>query len=126
MRLLCLLAILAGVLAVRPAAAGVPRTGVPVLMYHQVDAHTPTGPVGRSLTIEPAAFEAQLTWLHKHAIRTLTMNDLADALQRGEHPAQRGRADLRRRVHRRGDRRDAALAQIRRPREFLRQRGLRR
>jgi len=86
MRLLCLLAILAGTLAVRPAAAAVPRAGVPVLMYHMVDTHTPKGPVGRSLTIEPAAFEAQLAWLHKHAIRTLTMNDLADALQRGELP----------------------------------------
>jgi peptidoglycan/xylan/chitin deacetylase (PgdA/CDA1 family) len=80
MRLICLLAILAGTLAAAPVA------GVPVLMYHMVDPHTPPGAVGRSLTLEPAAFEAQLAWLRAHAIRTLTMNDLADALRRGQHP----------------------------------------
>jgi len=57
-----------------------------VLMYHKVGPHTPPGPVGRSLTLEPAAFEAQLQWLRRHGIRTLTMNDLADDLKRGEHP----------------------------------------
>jgi peptidoglycan/xylan/chitin deacetylase (PgdA/CDA1 family) len=82
MRLVFLLAILAGTLAAAPP----PATGVPVLMYHKVDPHTPPGAVGRSLTLEPAAFEAQLRWLRAHAIRTLTMNDLADALKRGEHP----------------------------------------
>jgi peptidoglycan/xylan/chitin deacetylase (PgdA/CDA1 family) len=81
MRLVFLLAILAGTLAAAPSPPG-----VPVLMYHKVDAHTPPGPIGRSLTLEPAAFEAQLDWLRKHAIRTLTMNELADALKRGEHP----------------------------------------
>jgi peptidoglycan/xylan/chitin deacetylase (PgdA/CDA1 family) len=81
MRLVFLLAILAGTLAAAPRPPG-----VPVLMYHKVDAHTPPGPIGRSLTLEPAAFEAQLAWLRKHGIRTLTMNDLADALKRGEHP----------------------------------------
>jgi peptidoglycan/xylan/chitin deacetylase (PgdA/CDA1 family) len=79
-RLVLLFAILAGTLAAAP-----PVAGVPVLMYHKVDSHTPPGAVGRSLTLEPAAFEAQLAWLRKHAIRTLTMNDLADALKRGEH-----------------------------------------
>jgi peptidoglycan/xylan/chitin deacetylase (PgdA/CDA1 family) len=59
---------------------------VPVLMYHMVDPRTPRGAVGRSLTLAPAAFEAQLAWLRAHAIRTLTMNDLADALRRGQHP----------------------------------------
>ncbi|MGA2392108.1 MAG: polysaccharide deacetylase family protein [Candidatus Lustribacter sp.] len=68
------------------ANAAAPAGGVPVLMYHMVDPVTPPGPVGRSLTLEPAVFEAQLKWLRAHAIRTLTMNDLADALRRGEHP----------------------------------------
>jgi len=81
MRLVFLLAILAGALAAAP-----PPGGVPVLMYHKVDPHTPSDAVGRSLTLEPAVFEAQLAWLRKHGIRTLTMNDLADALKRGEHP----------------------------------------
>jgi peptidoglycan/xylan/chitin deacetylase (PgdA/CDA1 family) len=86
MRLVWLLAILAGTLAVAPANAVAPIAGVPVLMYHKVDPHTPPGPIGRSLTLEPAAFEAQLSWLRAHGIRTITMNDLADALRRGEHP----------------------------------------
>jgi peptidoglycan/xylan/chitin deacetylase (PgdA/CDA1 family) len=85
-RLIWLLAVLAGSLAAAPPAAVEPA-GVPVLMYHKVDPHTPPGAVGRSLTLEPAQFEAQLAWLRAHAIRTLTMNDLADALRRGEHPS---------------------------------------
>jgi peptidoglycan/xylan/chitin deacetylase (PgdA/CDA1 family) len=83
MRLLFLLGLLAGTLAVAPAPV---TPGVPVLMYHKVDPNTPPGPVGRSLTLEPAVFGAQLAWLRKHGIRTMTMNDLADALGRGEHP----------------------------------------
>jgi peptidoglycan/xylan/chitin deacetylase (PgdA/CDA1 family) len=85
MRLWWLLVLIA-VLPATASAALVPRRGVPVLMYHMVDAVTPPGPVGRSLTIEPAAFEAQLKWLRAHSIRTLTMNDLADALRRGPPP----------------------------------------
>jgi len=64
------------------AAAG----GVPVLMYHRVDAQTPRDAVGRSLTIAPAVFAAQLAWLRDHHIATLTTDQLADALARGEHP----------------------------------------
>ena len=84
MRLIWLLALLAVTPAAATAAGRV--RGVPVLMYHMVDAHTPSDAVGRSLTLEPSAFEAQLAWLRAHGIRTLTMNDLADALRRGEHP----------------------------------------
>ncbi len=80
MRLICLLAILAGTIAAAPVA------GVPVLMYHMVDPRTPPGAVGKSLTLEPSAFEAQLAWLRAHSIRTITMNDLADALRAGQHP----------------------------------------
>ena len=86
MPLIWLLAVLAGTLAAAPPAAVEPA-GVPVLMYHKVDPNTPPGAVGRSLTLEPAQFEAQLAWLRAHAIRTLTMNELADALRRGEHPS---------------------------------------
>ena len=67
-----------------PAAAAPP--GVPVLMYHMVDPHTPSDAVGRSLTLDPKVFEAQLAWLRAHGIRTITMNELADALARGERP----------------------------------------
>jgi peptidoglycan/xylan/chitin deacetylase (PgdA/CDA1 family) len=68
------------------AAAPVP-IGVPILMYHKVDAVAPADAVGRSLTISPAAFEAQLAWLRAHGIRTLTTEELADALAHGRRPA---------------------------------------
>lgn len=84
-RLIWLMAVLAGTVGGAPPSVEKPA-GVPVLMYHKVDPHTPPGPIGRSLTLEPAQFEAQLVWLRAHAIHTLTMNDLADALRRGEHP----------------------------------------
>ncbi len=61
--------------------------GVPVLMYHKVDAVVPTDPVGRDLTVLPAAFEAQLRYLRRHGIRTLTAAALTTALARGERPA---------------------------------------
>lgn len=85
--LLALAAIAAGLITAAPARAAAPEPeGVPVLMYHKVDPVTPRDPVGRSLTLEPAAFAAELAWLRAHAIHTLTMNELADALARGEHP----------------------------------------
>jgi peptidoglycan/xylan/chitin deacetylase (PgdA/CDA1 family) len=90
MRFLLLLALAAcaGMLgSASPARAGAPEfAGVPVLMYHKVDPKTPRDAVGRSLTLEPEAFDEELAWLRAHAIRTLTMNELADALARGEHP----------------------------------------
>lgn len=61
-------------------------SGVPVLMYHLVDAQVPTDAVGRDLTVEPAAFEAQLRYLRDHKIRTITASELAAAIARGEHP----------------------------------------
>ena len=75
---------LAGRASFAPAAAE--PLGVPVLMYHKVDPQLPRDAVGRSLTLAPAAFAAQLAWLRAHGIRTLTMNELADALRRGDHP----------------------------------------
>ncbi|GAC1490420.1 MAG: polysaccharide deacetylase family protein [Vulcanimicrobiaceae bacterium] len=71
------------------SASPVARTasaGVPVLMYHLVDAVVPTDAVGHDLTVEPKAFEAQLRFLQAHHIRTLTASDLAAAIVRGEHP----------------------------------------
>jgi peptidoglycan/xylan/chitin deacetylase (PgdA/CDA1 family) len=60
--------------------------GVTVLMYHRVDADVPRDAVGRDLTVEPAAFEAQLRYLREHRIATLTAAELANALARGERP----------------------------------------
>jgi peptidoglycan/xylan/chitin deacetylase (PgdA/CDA1 family) len=61
--------------------------GVPVLMYHLVDAHVPTDAVGRDLTVEPQTFAAQLRYLRAHRIATLTASELASDLARGVHPA---------------------------------------
>jgi peptidoglycan/xylan/chitin deacetylase (PgdA/CDA1 family) len=61
--------------------------GVPVLMYHKIDSVTPADAVGRSLTIAPGVFVTQLAWLRAHRIRTITMNELADALARREYPS---------------------------------------
>ena len=75
--------LIAGTLAA-PAAADWP--GVPVLMYHRVDPEVPHDAVGRDLTVEPAAFEAQLRYLRERGIRTLTAAELIAALRRGERP----------------------------------------
>ncbi len=80
-----IVALLAALVFATPAGAAVPA-GVPVLMYHQVDARTPADAVGRSLTLTPAAFEAQLAWLRAHHIVTLTTDELVRALARGAHP----------------------------------------
>jgi peptidoglycan/xylan/chitin deacetylase (PgdA/CDA1 family) len=69
-----------------PVSAASPVLGVPVLMYHRVDTQTPSDAVGRSLTLAPAAFAAQLAWLRDHHIATLTTDQLANALARGRHP----------------------------------------
>ena len=60
--------------------------GVSILMYHRVDPIAPADAVGRSLTVEPARFEASLAWLRAHAVRSMTAAELVDALARGEHP----------------------------------------
>lgn len=60
--------------------------GVPVLMYHRIDAVVPRDAVGRDLTIEPAAFAAQLAFLRAHAIATLTAEQLARAIAQGRRP----------------------------------------
>lgn len=60
--------------------------GVPVLMYHKVNAVVPRDPVGHDLTITPEMFSSQLRWLHAHGIRTITAAALVAALRHGEHP----------------------------------------
>lgn len=81
-----LLAFLAcrGAAAAAPAPA--PFAGIPVLMYHKVDPIVPADATGRSLTLDPAVFAAQLVWLRAHRIQTLTMNEAADAVARGRPP----------------------------------------
>jgi peptidoglycan/xylan/chitin deacetylase (PgdA/CDA1 family) len=71
----------------KTAAAQVRGAGVPILMYHRVDGLVPRDAVGRSLTLEPAKFEASLAWLRQHGLHTLTTVELVEALKRSEHPA---------------------------------------
>jgi peptidoglycan/xylan/chitin deacetylase (PgdA/CDA1 family) len=85
-KLAALIAIAATLIA-NAAPAQAPWPGVVILMYHKVNAVTPGDAVGRSLTIEPAVFEAQLASLRRRNIRTLTTRELAQALSRGEPPA---------------------------------------
>lgn len=68
------------------AAAPAPFAGIPVLMYHKVDRSVPPDATGRSLTIDPAVFAAQLAWLRAHHIRTLTMAQAAEAIGAGRPP----------------------------------------
>jgi peptidoglycan/xylan/chitin deacetylase (PgdA/CDA1 family) len=80
-----LAAIFATAIALGPASAA-QWPGVPVLMYHRVDADVPADAVGRDLTVEPAAFEAQLRFLRDHRISAITADDLTRALARGARP----------------------------------------
>ncbi len=75
-----------GWLAVTLIAATVPAGGTAVLMYHRIDGSVPADPVGRDLTVVPAAFEGELRWLHDHRVRTLTAAELTASLARGEPP----------------------------------------
>jgi peptidoglycan/xylan/chitin deacetylase (PgdA/CDA1 family) len=67
-------------------AHGAEWAGVPVLMYHRIDAAVPHDAVGRDLTVEPAAFAAQLAYLRAHAIAAITAADLANQIARGRRP----------------------------------------
>jgi peptidoglycan/xylan/chitin deacetylase (PgdA/CDA1 family) len=68
------------------AATAQSWSGVPVLMYHKVDAVVPPGAVGRDLTVAPESFAAQLRYLRDHRIRTLTAAELVAELARGRRP----------------------------------------
>jgi peptidoglycan/xylan/chitin deacetylase (PgdA/CDA1 family) len=60
--------------------------GTPILMYHMVDPVTPKDAVGRSLTVSPVAFAAQLAWLRDHHIQTITVRELVADLKSGRPP----------------------------------------
>lgn len=58
---------------------------VPILMYHHVRVLAPeAGRVWRMLTVDPAAFEAQMAYLVEHGYHTVTFSDLADHFDRGK------------------------------------------
>lgn len=58
---------------------------VPILMYHHVRVLSPgAGRVWLRLTVEPAAFEAQMAYLAEHGYHTVTFSDLADCFDYGK------------------------------------------
>ena len=67
-------------LAGRPPAAFLPP---PILMYHRVDVDRPCDSVGRSLTISPAQFEAELQYLRSRRIAVISMEQLYRRMERG-------------------------------------------
>ena len=49
---------------------------IPILMYHQVGQPAPKGTPYRGLTVHPADFRRQMTWLRRFGYRGLSMQDL--------------------------------------------------
>jgi peptidoglycan/xylan/chitin deacetylase (PgdA/CDA1 family) len=56
---------------------------IPILMYHQVGEPSPRGTPYRGLTVHPASFRRQMTWMRRFGYRGLSMRDLMPFL-RGE------------------------------------------
>jgi peptidoglycan/xylan/chitin deacetylase (PgdA/CDA1 family) len=57
---------------------------VPILMYHRINVITPSTPAeSRGLTVHPADFARQMTWLKRHGYRTVTQRELFEALMCG-------------------------------------------
>jgi len=64
--------VLAALTAVLPAAFVPP----PILMYHRVDPVLPADPTGRSLTVSPQKFAAQLAALHRDGVAVISVHQL--------------------------------------------------
>jgi peptidoglycan/xylan/chitin deacetylase (PgdA/CDA1 family) len=57
---------------------------VPILMYHRINLPSPTAPpITRRLTVHPADFARQMSWLKRRGYRTVTQRRLFDALVHG-------------------------------------------
>jgi len=57
---------------------------VPTLMYHLVGVARPSAPaITRALTVDPADFDRQMSWLRRHGYRTVTQRQLFAALMCG-------------------------------------------
>jgi len=54
-----------------------------VLMYHRVDVSSPGDRTSRALTVSPAQFAAELTYLHSKGLRTIGIDDLAREMADG-------------------------------------------
>jgi peptidoglycan/xylan/chitin deacetylase (PgdA/CDA1 family) len=57
---------------------------VPILMYHLINVSPPGTPsMERRLTVHPADFARQMSWLKQHGYRTITQRELFEALFQG-------------------------------------------
>ncbi|WP_397475687.1 polysaccharide deacetylase family protein [Pusillimonas sp.] len=54
---------------------------IPILMYHQVGRPAPRGTPYRGLTVHPASFRRQMTWMRRLGYTGLSMRDLLPYLQ---------------------------------------------
>jgi peptidoglycan/xylan/chitin deacetylase (PgdA/CDA1 family) len=60
------------------------KVAVPILMYHRINVVTPSTPAAsRGLTVHPAVFARQMTWLKRRGYRTITQRELFEALMCG-------------------------------------------
>ncbi len=50
-----------------------------ILMYHQVDLHAPTDPVGRALTVSPSQLNDELNYLSARHLRAVSVDDYLQA-----------------------------------------------
>ena len=53
---------------------------VPILMYHLIDSHAPTGPYGPGLTVSPQTFEEEMRFLEEGGYHSVTFAGLYAAL----------------------------------------------
>jgi peptidoglycan/xylan/chitin deacetylase (PgdA/CDA1 family) len=54
---------------------------VPILMYHRINVPSPSSPpMTRRLTVHPAVFARQMTWLKRHSYRAVTQREVFEAL----------------------------------------------
>lgn len=66
--------------------AGAETSGVPVFMYHHVNDTIPKSALALGLTLPTESFEAQLRYLARKKIATITAGELTDSLSRGVVP----------------------------------------
>lgn len=73
-----------------PARLPVRRVALPVLAYHRIDVpHAGLSALTRKLTVHPADFERQMTWLKTRGFSTLTQRELYEVLIHGRLPRRK-------------------------------------
>jgi peptidoglycan/xylan/chitin deacetylase (PgdA/CDA1 family) len=67
-----------------PASLPQRKVTVPILMYHRVGSVLPGDPaITRALTVSPAAFAAEVSWIHANGFHAITPRQLYSALELG-------------------------------------------